>query len=186
MHPLAKLLTKQTESTILGYLAVSPLRGHSAHELSKRLRMSPQKAKAGLSSLAAESWLKSAKRGDKEFFYYNLKHGPASQLRQALTKNKPAPQDELMVAIKKLGQVKAAFLSGVFTGHPELPCDILIVGKTKRELVEEFMFDCQKLLGCDINYSTMTEEEFKERRSVLDRFLRELFDNPYLTIVDNL
>ena len=42
------------------------------------------------------------------------------------------------------------------------------------------------MMGQEINYSIMTEKEFLLRRDTFDRFIKDIFDYPHLTIVDSL
>lgn len=186
MHPLAQLLKKTTEANIVGYLAVSPLRAHTNYELAKRLNLTPLKCKQALLNLTEEGWLRTYSRQGRDFYILNHKFKPANELRQALLRDKPAPQDDFTSAVKKLGHIKSAYLSGVFMGHPELQVDLLVVGTVNEVKLNEFLHNSQELLGFELNYTTLTEPEFIERRSMLDRFLRDLFDNPFLTIIDTL
>ncbi len=90
------------------------------------------------------------------------------------------------MAIAKLGEVKAAFLSGALTGNPELPVDLLIVGKVNLSKLDAFLKQCKTVLGFDINYSVMTPDEFQLRRDTFDRFIKDIFDYPHLIVVDKL
>jgi hypothetical protein len=42
------------------------------------------------------------------------------------------------------------------------------------------------MMGQEINYSIMTEDEFKLRRDTFDRFIKDIFDYRHLVVVDNL
>jgi hypothetical protein len=85
-----------------------------------------------------------------------------------------------------LGEVKAAFLSGVFTGYPNLPVDILLVGKVSLKKLDRFLNDQESWFGQEINYSIMSPEEFVLRRDTFDRFIRDIFDYRYITLVEKL
>ena len=43
------------------------------------------------------------------------------------------------MAIRRLGDIRAAFLSGIFCGHATLPVDILLVGKVNLNRLADFL-----------------------------------------------
>jgi hypothetical protein len=52
--------------------------------------------------------------------------------------------------------------------------------------LEEFLANAKKMMGQDINYSIMTQDEFIQRRDTFDRFIRDIFDYPYLAVMDSV
>ena len=98
----------------------------------------------------------------------------------------PKYQDELFSAIKHLGEIKAAFLSGVFCGHANLPVDVLLVGRVNLNKLADFLQAAEKMMGQEINYSIMTVDEFLLRRNTFDKFIKDIFDYPHLTVIDQL
>jgi hypothetical protein len=42
------------------------------------------------------------------------------------------------------------------------------------------------MMDQEINYSIMTEQEFKERKGTFDRFIKDIFDYKHLVVCDNL
>ncbi len=107
------------------------------------------------------------------------------EIKLSVTKNHKALKDELFVAIKKLGEIQGAFLSGAFTGQPQLPVDLLLVGKINLTKLDLFLQNCRKMLGIEINYSIMTLKEFLMRRDTFDRFLKDIFDYRHLVVLDH-
>ena len=98
----------------------------------------------------------------------------------------PKYQDELFSAIKKLGTIKAAFLSGVFCAQPTLPVDLLLVGKVNLKKLSDFLKATEDLMGQEINYSVMSVDEFLLRRNTFDKFIKDIFDYQHLVVVDEL
>ena len=83
-------------------------------------------------------------------------------------------------------EIKAAFLSGIFCGHQNLPVDILLVGKVNLNKLSDFLKAAEKMMGQEINYSVMTVGEFVQRRDTFDKFIKDIFDYRHLTVVDEL
>ncbi len=180
------IVDSKYEAELLSFLLMAPARTYSLEELSKRLKFSKQSLSRAIHSLMTVSMVKQVVVGRNHYFMISDRHKLLPDVRKSLLKNQKPYEDELFAAIRKLGDVQAAFLSGVFTGHAELPVDILVVGKINLSKLDKFLEASKKMMGKDINYSVMTPEEFKLRRDTFDRFIKDIFDYPHLVVVDKL
>ncbi len=82
---------------------------------------------------------------DRQMLYIvNPKHKLLPEIKLSLTKNQKRIEDELFAAVKKLGEIQGAFLSGAFTGQPQLPVDLLLVGKISLTKLDTFLQNCKK------------------------------------------
>lgn len=183
---LQDLLDSKTQSSVLTFFLLAPARCFGAKELSKRLHISPKKLSSALADLGKTGHVKSFNKRGIKYYILNDRKEDLVLLKKSLAKSKARYQDELLVAVKKIGPVKAAFLSGLFTGNPELPVDLLLVGRVNLNKLQKFLANCKKMLGQEINYSIMSEDEFMQRRHTFDRFIKDIFDYPHLVIVDNI
>src|SRR4051812_9146555 len=121
---LEKIIESRYESAILSFLLVAPERSFTAQEISKRLSIPVGKTVYVLTTFTRQGMVGSfAKRG-KKYFIINSRYKLLPEIKTYLLKNGPKYHDELFSAIKKLGDVRAAFLSGIFTGYPNLPVDL--------------------------------------------------------------
>jgi hypothetical protein len=78
----------------------------------------------------------------------------------------------LISRLQKLGTISTVILSGVFTGGGEV--DILIAGeKLKKEKIEEELTRLGTVLGKDLSFVILDNDEFVYRQMMFDRFLRE-------------
>ncbi len=180
------ILDSKYGSSLLALLLVSPARCFSAKELAKRLQITERVLSPVLKEFEDDSMIKSFTRDRTELYIINTKHKLLPEIGKSLAKEQKAYEDELFVAIKKLGEIKAAYLSGALTGHPQLPVDLLIVGKVSPAKLETFLKQAKVMLGVDLNYSIMTPEEFKLRVDTFDRFIKDIFDYPHLVVIDKL
>jgi hypothetical protein len=124
-----------------------------------------------------------SKRGKK---YYSLnKHGKFyGQLKNWAKKLKAASEDELSRLAKKLSGLRLLVLSGFLTGQTALQCDILLVGKFRQKSINNFIAKAQKLVGNEINFAIMPSSEFEYRQNTFDRFMKDIFENEHLVLVD--
>jgi hypothetical protein len=70
--------------------------------------------------------------------------------------------------------------------HPELPVDLLLVGKINLNKLADFLKAVEKMMQQEINYSVMSVDEFVQRRNTFDKFIKDIFDYPHLVVVDTL
>lgn len=182
---LEPILASGAQSAVLAFLVAAPERSFNATELQGRLRLSKSATSLALGRLGKLGLVSSFRKGSQKYFLLDAKHPRLAQIRAALPK-RGVYQDELFVAIRRLGDIRAAFLSGIFTGQPQLPVDILLVGKVNLKKLDQFLLACEKMMGQEINYSIMSPEEFKTRRNTFDRFIKDIFDYRHLVVVDTL
>jgi DNA-binding Lrp family transcriptional regulator len=182
---LSTIIDSKSQTAIVSFLIAAPARSFGAKELAARLGVSAQALARDLGVLAHEGIIRHFQKNGERFYLLNRKQSLVKSLQESMGKGYKY-EDELFAAIKKLGLVKAAFLSGFFTGHPELPVDLLLVGKISLTKLDNFLKSCRKALGVEVNYSVMSEDEFVLRRDTFDRFIKDVFDYPHLVIVDTL
>lgn len=178
------ILDSKHGSDLLAFLLLAPCRSFSAKELAKRLHISEKTLHSLLHEFLQDSMIKQFTRDRVKLYIINSKHKLLTDIKISLVKNQKSYEDELFIAINKLGEVKAAFLSGIFTGQPQLPVDLLIVGKVNLSKLDHFLKQCKTMIGVDINYSIMTPDEFKLRVNTFDRFIKDIFDYPHIVVVD--
>lgn len=182
---LKEILDSKNDSSALALFLTSSPRAYSIPELSRRLGLKPQKTAFSLNTLANHGLLKTFARRGKKYYLLNQKFSLLKEIKNNV-KGLPKLEDELFSSIKKLGTVKAAFLSGLFTGQPSLPVDLLLVGKVSLSKMEAFLKSVSKMMGQEINYSIMSEDEFVLRRDTFDKFIKDIFDYPHITVCDKL
>jgi hypothetical protein len=183
---ISDIFKSKTESIVLSFFLAAPPRSFSIFEISKRLRLPFFKASFSLNKLAQNGVLKSFSKKGKKYFFINAKSPFFAELNSFAKKKGPKYSDELFSAVRRLGKLKAAFLSGIFTGYSYLPVDILLVGKVNLKKLDAFLKSANKLMGQEINYSIMTPKEFVLRRDTFDKFIKDIFDYRHIAVVDQL
>jgi|SRR6185437_145214 len=183
---LQDIVDTKTDSEILGFLLTAPARSFSVVELSKRLRSTRSKTSHSLNRLTGEGVLRAFSKKGKKYYLLNSRYKLLDEMKISWRKGGLKYQDELFSAIKRLGQVKAAFLSGIFSGEPNLPVDLLLVGKINLNKLSDFLKSLEHLMGQEVNYSVMSVDEFLLRRDTFDKFIKDIFDYPHVTVLDEL
>jgi hypothetical protein len=183
---LEQIVDSKTDSGILSFFLSMPERSFSVLEVSKRLRVPYLKSSHSLAKLATAGLLSVFTKKTKKYYYINHRYKLLPEIKNFWVKNGQKGKDELFLAIRRLGDVRAAFLSGIFTGYPNLPVDILLVGKINLRKLSDFLKAAEKMMGQEINYSVMSVEEFLQRRDTFDKFIKDVFDYRHLVVADSL
>jgi len=183
---LEEIIDSKIDSAVLSLFLTMPERSFSVLEVSRRLGAPYLKAAHSLAKLAGAGLLTVFSKKSKKYYYVNPHYKLLPEIKSFWVKNSQKGKDELFSAIKRLGDVRAAFLSGIFTGYPNLPVDILLVGKINLQKLSDFLKGAEKMMGQDINYSVMTVEEFLQRKGTFDKFIKDVFDYRHLVVVDEL
>lgn len=183
---LEDIINSKSDAAVLSFFLAAPERSFSPLEISKRVRLPYLKCAHVLNKLVLHGQLKSFSKKGRKYYLINSRYKLLPAIKEYLLKNGHKYHDELFSAIRSLGNVRAAFLSGLFVGEPSLPVDILLVGRVNLARLDGFLKQLEKLMGQEINYSIMSEREFKSRRDTFDRFIKDIFDYRHLVVCDNL
>ncbi len=84
------------------------------------------------------------------------------------------------------GDIELLMLTGRFAGEKEIATDILLVGNLKMRNLEKAIKEYEKDIGFEIRYTTMDQEEFFERRHMMDKFLYALFEAKHMMVLNEL
>jgi hypothetical protein len=183
---LEEIIDSKTDSGVLSFFLAMPERSFSVLEVSRRLGVPYLKAAHSLAKLAGAGLLTGFVKKTKKYYYIHSHYKLLPEIKNFWVKNGQKGKDELFSAIRSLGDVRAAFLSGIFTGYPNLPVDVLLVGKINLRKLSDFLKAAEKMMGQEINYSVMSVEEFLQRRDTFDKFIKDVFDYRHLVVVDGL
>ncbi|EKE06752.1 MAG: putative transcriptional regulator [uncultured bacterium] len=123
----------------------------------------------------------------RKYYILNPESIIYSELQALLVKDKIIGQKEFIKAFQtKMSDVRLLILSGEFTADKRAPTDLLVVGKIKPRVLAKIIEDYEKEFGFNIRYTVMAEEEFADRRYVMDKFLYALFEADHLKVINDL
>lgn len=86
--------------------------------------------------------------------------------------------------IKQLPGVRVALTAGILVKGSASAVDVLLVGDMAPAKVKKLMKDVEKSEGRELNYSTLSYDEFYYRLSVRDKFITEILNGKYTVLVD--
>lgn len=121
--------------------------------------------------------------------YYRLNQGALlyPELHALLMKEQIMGEQEFAQELKiKGGDIKLILVTGRFTNDHRSPSDILIVGALKDRAIARIIEFYEQQFGFAIRYTCMTEQEFYDRRQMMDKFLYSLFEAEHVNAVNLL
>lgn len=94
---------------------------------------------------------------------------------------------ELISLIGKIGKIKSIIVSGMFLGEWDRRVDLLVVGDAIDEKkLARVMRDMEAYMGREVHYAWFSTPDFRYRRNLNDRLIRDVFDFPHRVILDRL
>jgi len=147
-------------------------------ESAKNTRLVLEDAKKEIKKLEKIGVLKSRKISSrKALFSINPDFAFFKELKELILKASPISKERLLGLIKQLGRIKLVLLSGIFVGEKSSRADLLIVGnKISQKKLKTFIKKIEAEAGTEINCMALSEDEFKYRYDMYDRFIRDLLE----------
>ncbi|MEK7510883.1 MAG: hypothetical protein AAB582_01430 [Patescibacteria group bacterium] len=186
MEPLARLFQNPVRLKLLRLFLFNDDMAFSTAEAAFRTKSAKDATRREISVLIAADVVrkKTGRAGgtaaNKKFLHYDA-------LKAFLRETTEVREVDMLEKLKKGGSLKLVTLSGLFSGAIESKLDLLIVGdKLDDKKLAGAVHGLEAELGRELRYAAFSTEEFKYRRGVYDRLLRDTFDYPNRTILDRL
>lgn len=126
------------------------------------------------------------KNTNKGLYALNKDFFLLSEIKALLAKTKILLSYKIFKEMESTCSPKLLILTGKFINKNDSLLDLLIVGNINRRNFLKLISDLEQTMNEEINYSIMTEEEFKYRRYVMDIFLYNIINYDPLILFGNL
>lgn len=184
---LENLLNSQTKRRVLNVFFHYPNRSFHVNELRAMELASGSTLDLMLRELARAEVLQVAAKKHQRYFRINPRFKLYDELKDLVGEQRLPAADEVSKRLKRLTRAKLIVLSGIFTLAPHLPADLLVVGDDiNRRTLLKIILEIEKLAGQEINYTVMDRGEYDYRRTMNDRFLRDIFDYNHIVVTSTL
>lgn len=187
MESLSKLFGSPARLKLLRLFVFNPESSFTVADAAERSTTPPEKVRRELAELSAAGLIrKKAARGSVRYqLNRQFEHLPAlAVFIRETTAVRPA---RILAGLKKAGTLRFVALAGFFTGMPESQVDLLIVGDVLHErALAKAVRSIEAELGREIRYAAFATPDFRYRRGVYDRLLRDVFDYPHRVLVDKI
>lgn len=121
---------------------------------------------------------------DKKFYQANKEFVFFNEIKALIVKSQIMYEKDFADKLKRLGKIKILVLTGFFVGNPDSDIDLLMVGDFNKPKLLKLVKELEDELVREVNYSTMTDEEFAYRREIADIFLYNVLDGDKIIVLD--
>lgn len=123
----------------------------------------------------------------RKYYTVNKNHIIYNELRALILRSQLVDEQALLKELReKGGTIDLLLITGTFTADKQAPVDMLIVGNVKPQRVAKSIENYETRFGSPIRYTTMTRQEFLDRRNMMDKFLFSIFEAEHIFIVKEL
>lgn len=185
MAKLSDFITSRVRIKLLQTFLSQPQEMFYVRELTRLIEEEINAVRRELARMQNAGMVQSEKRGNRLYYQFRSNYPFFSELLSLVTKTTPVGRS-IINNRSKLGFVKYAFISErLVRGLPrqEDEIDLIIIGKVIMPQLDQIVKKLEKRLDTEINYSSMTEEEFKYRKNRKDPFITNVLLHPHIMLI---
>jgi len=203
---LEKIFDSPVRARLFRLFLRNPEKWFKVGEISDRVQFHPRPVKAQINRLHTCGFLKRKRvlRREKKgrpkittkiitgpklspgvYYATNLEFDLIKELQQLIYKAAPRSEEQLTDRFKKIGGVKLALVSGIFMGLEHIRADLLLVGDNmNQQRLKKMLVTLEAEFGTEVNYTTMTSQDFAYRFDMFDRFIRDILEGPHKKLIN--
>jgi hypothetical protein len=186
---IEQLFGSKTRVKLLQLFYGNPNRSFYVREITRKIDEQINSVRRELSNLLSIGIIKSETTNNRLYYEVNQKyelHKPLAQIFGGASISTDEEDDGGAAALKPLGHVELALLTGQFTRDDKSGVDFLLVGDINSTQLGKYIADMEAKEGKEIRYVVMTRKEFDYRRQVNDRFLLTVLDSKMQILTDKI
>ena len=189
-----QLFGSKTRVKLLSLFYNNPDRPFYVREITRKIDEQINSVRRELQNLLNIGIVRSVSQSNRLYYEVNAKYKFHKEL-QSIFQRIPAKskeikqtkeEDHIFKGLQKAGNVRMAFLTGAFVRGSHQQIDIFIVGDMNKSQLAKIVGDMEKEMNRELNYASMTIEDFDYRRNLNDRFLTDILDENKIVLVDKI
>jgi len=185
MAKISDFITSRVRIKLLQAFLSQPQEMFYVRELTRLIEEEINAVRRELARMQNAGMVQSEKRGNRLYYQFRSNYPFFSELLSLVTKTTPVGRS-IINNRSKLGFVKYAFVSERLVRslpRQENELDLVIIGKVIMPQLDQIVKKLEKKLDTEINYSSMTEEEFKYRKNRKDPFITDVLLHPHIMLI---
>lgn len=187
MEPLAKVFGSPARLKTLRLFIFNKDTPFTLSEVAERTKLTKEAARSELSELLSAGLLR--KKGTQTPVRYqtNPRFEHLEEFDTFIRETTSVRPQSILKALRRAGTLRLVVLSGLFSGVLEPQIDLLVAGDHLEErALMSAVRSLEAELGREIRYASFATADFRYRRGVYDRLLRDVFDYPHRILVDKI
>ena len=156
-------------------------------EVAERAKLTKDAARREIAELFSSGLLRKKGSTTPMRYQVNSRFEHLAALDSFIRQTTSVRQERILQALRRSGTLRLVALSGHFTGVLEPQIDLLVVGDHVDErALASAVRALEAEFGREIRYASFATADFRYRRGVYDRLLRDVFDYPHRLLVDKI
>lgn len=184
---LEKLFHSKAEVKIIRLFLNNADDKYTLPEIAEKTKTDTPTLRKEVANLEKIGFLSASKKNQKSYFCLNNSFIFYEDLKKLFFKATPSSSERIKSKISKVGDVRLVLLSGVLINSEKGRIDIFIVGEhiNKTRLLI-FLSELESEVGKGIRYVYMSNDEFKYRKDMFDKFVIDILEGPHKVLINNL
>jgi hypothetical protein len=193
-----QLFGSKTRVKLLQLFMSNPNRSFYVREITRKVEEQINSVRRELSNLLSIGVITSDTQNNRLYYEVNQKYAYYDALSQMFGDGKITPKKSSKSAvgetesreitlesdIRGLGNVQFALLTGQFTRDESSGVDMMIVGDINKTKLENFVADLEKSEKKEIRYVVFSENDYKYRRQINDKFTLTVLESKIQLVID--
>ena len=182
---LEHILSSVARTKILKFFCVHAQEKFFVRELARRLNLQLNSIRRELANLEKFGFLKSEEKAGKKYYYTNLEFSLFNEIKNLVFKSLALEEMDIAGKMSKVPGLKLLLFTGVLTESPAVT-DVLIVGKVNKSKFDKYLKKIAEGLPEDLRYTFLPLKEYLYRLDITDKFIYDVWANPYVIVVDKI
>jgi hypothetical protein len=156
-------------------------------EVAERTKLTKDAARREVADLLSAGFLRKKGTSTPTRYHVNPRFEHLTALDTFIRETTSVHKENILRALRRAGTLQLVALTGLFTGILEPQIDLLVVGdRIEERVLVGAVRSLEAELGREIRYASFATADFRYRRGVYDRLLRDVFDYPHRVLVDKI
>ena len=187
MELLAKIFGSDARLKTLRLFMFNQDSALSLAEVAARTKLSKDAARREIAVLLTAGLLRKKGTSSPVRYQANPKFEHLAALDMFIRETTNVRPQSILQSLRRAGTPRLVVLSGLFSGIHEPQIDLLVVGDALDErALASAVHTLEAELGREIRYASFATADFRYRRGVYDRLLRDVFDYPHRILIDKI
>ena len=207
---IEQLFGSKTRVKLLQLFYTNPNRSFYVREITRKIDEQINSVRRELANLLSVGIIKSDANNNRLYYEVNQAYGyyaplamifggveptktpkKAAKAAPSKAKDQPAarqadvaPEHPMAKAVRGVGKVDLAILTGQFTRDGRAGVDVLIVGDINQAKAEKFISELEKSENKELAYTTMPVSTYEYRLQIKDRFINDILEAKKQVIIN--
>lgn len=184
---IEQLFGSKTRVKLLHLFMTNPNRSFYVREITRKIDEQINSVRRELANLLSIGIISSENTNNRLYYEVDQDYQHYEPLRQIFSNVEDSEHiqaNEQQKRFQEIGSVKLVYLLGKFVRDESQPVDLFIVGDVNETKLEKLVKELEEEQLTELNYAVLTEEEYKYRLRIADRFVVQADEAKKTTIID--